>query len=229
MDINNFVKWEGTLKMPTVLFIRHAESEANAGQPTAHPATIKITSKGMEQADSIASFFTREPNLIITSPYKRTIETAQPTFARFPHAPHEEWPVEEFTYLAPLDTLTTSIERKPMVEAFWQQDDPSYVDGDKAESFAAFIGRVQDVIKRLRQTKKDYITVFSHEQFICAIQWLFLKDKLEPGATLCSNGKKQFKDFLTMCRLPNGAILSVHLQDGDETWIRSIITSHLSP
>jgi 2,3-bisphosphoglycerate-dependent phosphoglycerate mutase len=215
--------------MPTVLFIRHAESEANAGQPTAHPATIKITPKGLKQAEAIASFFTREPNLIITSPYKRTYETAQPTFARFPDARHAEWPVEEFTYLTPLDTFTTSLERKPMVEAFWQRDDPSYVDGDEVESFTAFIVRVQNVIKSLRQTKEDHITVFSHEQFISAILWLFLKNRLEAGSTLCSDSKKQFKDFLGICRLPNGAILPVQLQDGNETWVRNIITSHLSP
>jgi 2,3-bisphosphoglycerate-dependent phosphoglycerate mutase len=229
MHINNFVKWEETLKMPTVLFIRHAESEANAGKPTAHPTTIKITPKGFEQAKSVASFFTREPDLIITSPYKRTYETAQPTFARFPHAPHEEWPVEEFTYLTPLDTFTTSLERKPMVETFWKRDDPSYVDGDEVESFTTFIDRVQNMIKRLRQTKEDYIVVFSHEQFICAILWLFLKSKLEPGSTLCSDCKRQFKDFLTMCRLPNGAILPIQLQDGNETWVGNIITSHLLP
>jgi 2,3-bisphosphoglycerate-dependent phosphoglycerate mutase len=218
----------GDVEMPTVLFIRHAESEANAGKPTAYPTTIKITPKGFEQAKAIASFFTREPDLIITSPYKRTYETAQPTFTRFPEARHAEWPVEEFTYLTPLDTFTTFLERKPMVEAFWQRDDPSYVDGDEVESFTAFIVRVQNMIKLLRQTKEDYIVVFSHEQFICAILWLFLKGKLEPDAMLCSDSKKQFKDFLAMRRLPNGAILPVLLQDGNETWVSNIITSHLS-
>ncbi len=215
--------------MPTVLFIRHAESEANAGQPTAHPTTIKITPKGIEQAKAIASSLTKEPDLIITSPYKRTYETAQPTFSRFPYVPHEEWSVEEFTYLAPLGTLTTTIERKPMVEAFWEREDPSYVDGDEVESFNTFIARVQDTVKRLRQTKKDHIVVFSHEQFICAILWLFLKNKLESDSTLCSASKKQFKKFLEICHLPNGAILPVLLQDGNETWVKSTITSHLSP
>jgi broad specificity phosphatase PhoE len=215
--------------MPNVLFIRHAESEANVGQPTAHPTTIKITQKGIQQAKSIASFLPREPDLIITSPYKRTYETAKPTLDRFPYAPHEEWSVEEFTYLAPLGTLTTTIERRPMVEAFWERDDPSYIDGDKVESFTAFIDRVQSVVKRLRQTKKDNIVVFSHEQFICAILWLFLNNKLEqPVSTLCSASKKHFKAFLEVCRLPNGAILPVLLQDGNETWVKGIITSHLS-
>jgi probable phosphoglycerate mutase len=214
--------------MPTVLFIRHAESEANAGKPTAYPATIQITPKGFKQANAIASFFTKKPGLIITSSYKRTYETAQPTFARFPEACHEEWPVEEFTYLTPLDTLTTFIERKPMVEAFWQKDDPSYADSDEVESFTTFIDRVQKVLQRLRQTREDTIAVFSHEQFMCAILWLFLKNKLEPDSPLCSDSKKQFRDFLALCRFPNGAILPVQLQDGNETWVRNVITSHLS-
>lgn len=214
--------------MPTVWFIRHAQSEANVGQPTAHPATIKLTPEGIEQAYSIASFL-KTPDLIITSPYKRTLETAQPTLERFPDVDHEEWPVEEFTYLAPLDTLTTSFERKPMVEAFWQREDPSYVDGEETESFTAFISRVQSVIERLRQTRVSSIVVFSHEQFIRAITWLFLKGKLEPGSTLCPHSMRQFKDFLTMFRMPNGAILPVQLQDGNETWISGVTTSHLSP
>jgi len=85
------------------------------------------------------------------------------------------------------------------------------------------------VVKRLRQTKKNNIVVFSHEQFICAVLWLFLKNKLEPSSTLCSESKKNFKAFLEACRLPNGAILPVLLQDGNETWIKGIITSHLAP
>ena len=218
--------------MPTVWFIRHGESEANIGQPTTHPATIKLTPKGIEQAHSIASFFKKSPDLIITSPYKRTFETALPTFNCFPGARHEEWAVEEFTYLASLDTLTTSLERRPRVEAFWQHEDPFYVDngvdGKQVESFAAFISRVQKVIHCLGQTKENSIAVFSHEQFICAILWLSLKGKLGPGSVLCPDSKKQFKDFLTTFRLPNGAILPVQLQDNSEIWISSVITSHLS-
>ncbi len=218
--------------MPSVCFIRHGESQANIGQATAHPKTVKLTPKGIEQAYSIVSFFKRSPDLIITSRYKRTLETAKPTINCFPNAYHKEWPVEEFTYLAPLDTLTTSLERKPRAEAFWRQEDPFYVDneiaGEQVESFATFISRVQDVIQRLRQTKENSIAVFSHEQFICAIIWLSLQGKLEPGSVLSSGSKKQFKDFLNSFHLPNGAILPVQLQDDGEIWISSIITSHLS-
>jgi len=217
--------------MPAVWFIRHGESEANVGQATAHPATIKLTPKGIEQAYSIVSFFKRSPDLIITSRYQRTFETAKPTLNYFPAARHEEWPVEEFTYLMPLDTLTTSLERKPKVEAFWQREDLFYVDdevdGKQVESFAAFISRVQQVMCCLRQVKENSIAVFSHEQFICAIIWLSLKGKLEPGSMLCSDSKKQFKDFLATFRLPNGAILPVQLQDNSETWLSGVITSHL--
>jgi probable phosphoglycerate mutase len=215
--------------MPAVCFIRHAESEANIGQATAHPATIKLTPKGIEQAHSIAAFFKRSPDLIITSPYERTRETAQPTLRRFSTVRHEEWSVEEFTYLSPLDTLTTPLDRKPKADAFWQRQDPFYVDGKGTESFTAFIVRVQTIVKRLRETKELSVVVFSHEQFILAIQWLFLKSKLEPDSIVCSDGMKQFKDYLTMFRLPNGAILPMQLQDDSQTWISSIITSHLSP
>lgn len=215
--------------MPAVRFIRHAESEANVGQATEHPATIKLTPKGIEQAHAIADSFMRAPDLIITSPYKRTHETAQPTLSRFPHVPHEEWPVEEFTYLSPLDTLTTPLDRKPKVDAFWQRQDPLYVDGEGTESFAGFITRVQNVIKRLREAKELSVVVFSHEQFILAILWLFLKNKLAPGSSLCPDSMKQFKEFLVTFRIPNGAILPMQLQDDDQIWISNVVTSHLIP
>jgi broad specificity phosphatase PhoE len=35
--------------MLTVHFIRHAESESNAGMRTEHPATIRLIEKGLEQ------------------------------------------------------------------------------------------------------------------------------------------------------------------------------------
>src|SRR5947199_2089152 len=94
---------EGCIMPPTVWFIRHAESEANAGLSTTDPMHIALTPKGQRQAQQIAQFFPRPPSLIIASHYIRTQQTAEPTCARFPWVPREIWPVHEFTYLA-LDT-----------------------------------------------------------------------------------------------------------------------------
>ncbi len=120
--------------MPTVWFIRHAESEANAGLPSSSPIQVGLTAKGIKQAKQIALSFQKPPDLIITSPYMRTKQTAEPTLQRFPDVLHEEWPVHEFTYLTRfLDQPTTISDRRPTVNAFRQRRDPFYTDGEGAE------------------------------------------------------------------------------------------------
>ena len=78
-------------KTKNVLFIRHSESVANAGKKTSDPALIEITDLGKKQAIGIANAIEYPPELIITSPYLRTKQTALPTIKKYPNAKHEEW------------------------------------------------------------------------------------------------------------------------------------------
>jgi 2,3-bisphosphoglycerate-dependent phosphoglycerate mutase len=127
--------------------IRHAESEANFGLATAQPAETPLTERGWEQARRLAAWLDEPPSLIVTSPYVRTKQTAQPARERFPEVPHEEWPVQEFTYLSGLHgRLTTAAERRPLVEAYWLRADPHHVDSPGSESFAGVLRRAHDTI-----------------------------------------------------------------------------------
>jgi 2,3-bisphosphoglycerate-dependent phosphoglycerate mutase len=112
--------------MPTELWlIRHGESEANAGLPTTDTTAVALTPRGEHQARQVVRAFTRAPDLLVTSPYRRTKQTAAPLLARFPHTPQAEWLVQEFTYLAlPPDVVTTAAERAPLSDAFWGRYDP---------------------------------------------------------------------------------------------------------
>src|SRR5689334_6420396 len=102
--------------MPTVWFIRHAESEANAGLRTAHHDAIPLTGKGQAQAEQIARIFVEQPDLIIASPFLRAQQTAQATLLRYPDAPYEVWPVYEFSFLSvPRWEFSTKRERLLMV------------------------------------------------------------------------------------------------------------------
>src|SRR5437660_3505458 len=104
------------LVMRTVWFIRHGESEGNAGLPTTEPVSIKLTKKGLEQAQNIAAMFEEPPSLIVTSSYIRTKQTAWPTIKSFPETPQEEWPVHEFTYLSlAYRQYSTIQQRQPLV------------------------------------------------------------------------------------------------------------------
>lgn len=211
--------------MPDIWFIRHAQSEANAGLPTSCPAEIRLTNEGWMQAQRIALAIPKEPSLLITSPYLRTQQTAEPTLLRFPTLQARRWDVQEFTYLNLRNKAHTTIhDRKPLVEAFWQRGDPLHRDSAGTESFVSFMKRVQGVLKRLQRREEPFIVIFSHEQFIRATMWLLQNDL----AHITPRTMKDFRALLTSSPLPNGSILPVELYPGQTPRSGQIITSHLS-
>lgn len=158
--------------MLTVHFVRHGESAANAGNVSSDPALIPLTDLGWAQARAVSEFFVQAPSLIVTSPFERARDTAQPTIQRFPGVPVETWAVEEFTYLSPGRCAnTTAAERKPWVEAYWNSADPEYSDGPDTESFASLIRRARESLHRLHD-HTGHVAVFGHGQFIQAVRWL---------------------------------------------------------
>src|SRR5437764_13957945 len=124
--------------MITTFLIRHAESQSNAGMATADPEDVALTPRGIEQARFVAAFLKdyTSLDLIVTSPYLRTKQTAEPTMIEFCFVPGEEWNVQEFTYLSSIHQSHSTIEeRRPLVEAYWEQCLPSFMDGPGSESF----------------------------------------------------------------------------------------------
>ncbi len=163
--------------MLTVRFIRHGESLANAGGVTAEPEAIPLTARGYEQAEAISRSFGRPPTLIVTSPYLRALETAKRTSERFPETPLEIWPVQEIEPLSRARRMNTSAsERLPMIESYWANADPHFVDGPGAESYAAFVERVRATLNRLAEVSRaldapGQFAIFSHGQFMKGLQW----------------------------------------------------------
>lgn len=156
--------------MTIIWLIRHAESTANAGAVTHDPSSSPLTDQGWQQARLLAEEFKCAPDLIISSPFLRTIQTAAPTRTRFYQVPYEIWPIQEFTYLDPASCVgTTGAQRKARVTAYWQQQDPSSIDGKGAESFSQMLARVRTMLERLA-TQQGLIAVFGHGQIIRATQ-----------------------------------------------------------
>lgn len=80
---------------------------------------------------------------------------------------------QEFTYLQPARCVNTTVaQRKDRVIEYWDRADPLYIDGDGAESFAAFIGRARSFLRPLADNPHRRIAVFSHGQFLNAVAWL---------------------------------------------------------
>ncbi len=153
--------------------VRHAESLSNAGHPTTDPASILLTERGRQQAEALALSIAEPPDLIVVSPYVRTRLTAEPLCRRFPQVPVEEWPVHEFTYLAPARYAgTTEAERAVPAHAYWEKTNPWHQDGEGAETFASMVSRVDALRQRLAALPPEQTAlVFSHGIFMRAFLW----------------------------------------------------------
>src|SRR5438132_6140998 len=78
-------------EMPIVWFIRHGESQSNVGELTCNSKETRLTEVGHAQANEIIQAFhlpsySRVPSLIVTSEYRRSQQTADPTKRTFPEA-----------------------------------------------------------------------------------------------------------------------------------------------
>jgi 2,3-bisphosphoglycerate-dependent phosphoglycerate mutase len=212
--------------MPTILLIRHGESQANAGVATLHPKTVELTEKGWEQARSIAEYLYQEKPLdfILISSFRRAKQTALPTLALFPSVPREVSPVHEFTYLGLQHNIPSTVkERLPLVQNYWEECKPWTVKGQGSESFADFIKRVKQLQLRLKERRYPSVAVFSHEQFICAFLW-----SLQQGwLNLTQNDMKGYREFFLANRIPNGGIVQVQFDDRYTSGQYELLTSHL--
>ncbi len=90
--------------------------------------------------------------------------------------PVEAWPIQEFTYL---DEQTvagmTERDRIPLYTRYWDRGDPYYNDGGGAESFADFIARVREMLRRLTEaTPNARLLVFTHGYVMQATRLLRL-------------------------------------------------------
>jgi len=196
-----------------VTFIRHGQSTANAGVPCDDIALIGLTEIGRQQAIKVGKGWADKPSLIITSPFLRTQQTASPTIERFPEVQVDIWPIQEFTYLQPARwNGTLSSERMPHIERFWANADPTYCDGEGAESFADLLRRVEETLDRLSKLSDDApVYVFSHGQFMQAARSLITDPSLSDQERMRKFWRESKSD-----EIPNAALLRLRMRDG--TW-----------
>lgn len=168
--------------MANIWFIRHGESESNAGLPSISSGSPPLTLKGREQALNLSKAIKIEPDLIITSSFIRTIETAAPTVEKYPEAKREIWPVEEFTYhSSPSYANTTLPQRRSAGIKYWRNGDPDHNNGPGAESFNNLLDRTRQTYKLIKDNKSKFILVFSHGWFMRAmIYTLFMYSNGQP-------------------------------------------------
>ncbi len=159
-----------------VILVRHGQSLANAGGKTADHISNPLTELGHAQSKNFAERLDCKPTFFITSPFLRAQQTAEPLRQQYPDVPVEEWPIHEFTFLNPSRHKDTSEEdRQPHVDAYWQRDDPSHIDGPGAESFTLFLDRAREAIHQLEtRNPGGCIVIFTHGYFMQAFRLVLL-------------------------------------------------------
>ena len=176
----------GSDKSVRAVFVRHGQSTGNVGVPCHDLALIELTEFGRQQAQAVADGWSETPDLIVTSPYLRTRDTAAPTIARFPDTPVEVWPIQEFTYLQPSRwNGSASAARRPYLVNYWKVGDPAYCDGEGAESFSTLLRRAEAALGRLAALPaSSLVYVFSHGQFIQAVRAVVTLSELDDAAKM---------------------------------------------
>lgn len=169
--------------MKKILFIRHGESTGNAGEVTTFPEDIPLSLTGIGQSHDLTKRITSTPDLIVFSNYIRTHQTAEPLMNTFPSVPTEKWDsIHEFTYLNKARCANMNAkDRQPMVDEYWDRNDPYYNDGGNAESFIEFLRRVEFSIYKIKDRPENNINLFSHGNFILGLK-ILLELKIVPGS-----------------------------------------------
>lgn len=151
-----------------IYIIRHGESTSNAGQRTRNTSEVPLTAKGFEQSYIIAEQITKEPDLIVTSPFLRAKQTAEALIKKFPNSKVKVWNIQEFTFLDSQRCENTTVEeRRKIREEYIKENNPDFIHGKGAESFNQLIERVDETINRILNFSKDkFVVIFTHGMFI---------------------------------------------------------------
>lgn len=189
--------------MKTIHFIRHAQSQANAGLATYDDHSIALTEKGSQQAAQLADAISAKPDLIIYSKYRRTQFTAKPLIKKFPDVPVKTLPIHEFTYLSPKTCAGTTVnQRQNLVFDYWDACSPHFIHGEGAESFLQFTQRIDHSLQCLEMCEANNIIVFTHGHVLRAIwqQLMGLKFSSE------TERMHHFHHHMSLLQVPNTCI-----------------------
>lgn len=192
------------MKRKKVWFIRHAESKTNSSEnyraDSLSLALVPLSDFGFTQSDIILEYFENAPDLIITSPFIRTKQTAESLVKKYPKVLQEEWEIQEFTYLSPEKCFNKTFkDRKPLVASYWEKSDPLYRDGKGAESFVDFFNRINKVFEQLKLREEEFIVLFSHQYVMLALKFLLEKKPKKITKKVMAN----FRDYCNSNKIKN--------------------------
>jgi probable phosphoglycerate mutase len=203
--------------MHSVWLVRHAQSEGNAGLVSSGLGLAALSPNGRSQAAMLAESLPTAPDLIVVSPFARSVETAASLLARFPDTPLEEWPVQELTILAAaLYRGTTQADRGAPVDAYWQRLETDYCSGAGAETFREFMARVDGMLNQVRTRPEAFAVIVTHGYVMQAAIWRLL----HPSAPVDATAMAGFWAFSRACSIPNIHVVPLRASEDGAIWMR---------
>ncbi len=201
-----------------IWFIRHAQSEGNAGKKTTSSKENPLTDLGHRQAAALSEYLCgigKKPGLLVYSDFIRTQQTMAPFVEANPDIPIEKWNIHEFTYLSAEKYNNTTVEeRMPGRKEFWKKNDMFYRDDKTSESVSDLVTRTTDTITSALMNPNDFIMVFSHGTFIKVLWMMLAQGDLIGGYMKYWPTVKKLRRWTDSISFPNTAMLKVKTEDG---------------
>lgn len=157
--------------MKTFIFIRHAQSTANAGAAALPQAEIPLSELGVQQAFALAPHLPPQPAMVLTSDFLRTKQTSQP-YCELVGAPAKangllnEFSAVDVALIAGMDAQ----QRKPIMVEYWNEPSLTKRMGQQADTFAEFVHRVS-AFKLAMHTLPDNTVIFGHGIWLALLVW----------------------------------------------------------
>jgi broad specificity phosphatase PhoE len=195
--------------MKVIIFIRHAESVANAGGVTMAHDAIPLSELGHLQARELAAALNVRPSAILVSGMVRTHQTAAPLCERFGLTPQVHVGLNEFSVIDPaLIQGLDGQQRKPFVKAYWDDPDPLRRLGECADTFAEFDARVSAFLVEMDRLP-DRAVICGHGIWFGLLLWRIQGNDVNDAA-----GMHAFRRFQQALPMPNCAVFTLY-HDGD--------------
>lgn len=206
-----------TNSLPTIHFVRHGQSLANAGGITQPNADIELTDLGHEQARIVASMLPKDTPFIITSEFYRAKQTAAYLEELCGLRLRVEPLLNEFSSLC--HTVIEGLngaQRKPIIDKYWEQSDPHQVNGISAESFFQTAKRVERFRLEWLNQLPHQTVIFGHGMWFGMLAWQLLGFGFSDSWSM-----RAFRRYQTGMPMPNCFSYDLQRQASGEWLIRA--------
>lgn len=195
----------------TILFVRHAESVANAGGLTLPNDAIPLSDAGVMAARDLAARLPPAPARVLVSKALRARQTAEPDCARTGAVPVVEPLLDELSIVCPtrIDGMDGA-GRREVVRPLWEAPDPHRRAGPGADTFLEFQARVRRFADERLGALPDGTVVFGHGIWCGMLQWL-----RAGHAVVDVDGMRAFRRFQQGLRMANGGTVTFAFDDDE--------------